>query len=133
MAGAIVITAEPPVPARNRMMIRPGMFCAKLHPKRKALKNQQEPTMTGHRPNISLMGARKRGPNEYPRRKMVIMKLPTASDGSCKSRSVKPIPGAKIDEPRGLIKVIAQMSIIFVFRFRAGQYLDVLDAKQAPV
>jgi len=128
----MVITADPPVPARNRMMIKPGIFCAKLHPNRNKLNIQHEITITGHLPNISLDGARNRGPNEYPSKKMVIMKEPTAWEGSWRSRRVRLTPGANIEEPRGLMNVITLMRIMFVLRFRAGQYLDFGHVRERP-
>jgi hypothetical protein len=87
-AGARIITADPAVPARKRRMMRPGIFCTKLHPNKKALKTQPDTTMTGHRPNISLSGPRNKGPKQYPSRNMVIINEPTASEDVCRSLSV---------------------------------------------
>lgn len=55
MAGAIAIAADPPIPARNLITIRPIMLCAKPHPIRKATKNQDERVTTMYRPYISLI------------------------------------------------------------------------------
>lgn len=62
IAGAIAMTAISPVPARNLITVKAGIDDVKLQPSRDALKNQQDLTMTGYRPNISLRGARNRGP-----------------------------------------------------------------------
>lgn len=99
MAGAIAIAADPPIPARNLMMIRPVMFCAKPHPIRKETKNQDERVTTMYLPYISLSGlmnarlkcsmetpylkgARNSGPNAQPRRYIVIIREPIDCDDS---------------------------------------------------
>jgi hypothetical protein len=70
IAGAIAMTADPPVPARSLITIKDGILGAKLHPINKALKNQHDKTMTGYRPYISLIGARNKGPRAYPIKSM---------------------------------------------------------------
>jgi len=52
-AETIVMTADPPTPASSRMMIKEGMFGAKLHPRMNALKNALEVLITTVRPYIS--------------------------------------------------------------------------------
>lgn len=52
-ADTIVMTADPPTPARRRMMIKLGMFGAKLHPNMNALKNALDVLITMDRPYIS--------------------------------------------------------------------------------
>jgi hypothetical protein len=49
-AETIVMTAEPPIPARSLMIIRLGMLGANEHPKRKALKKAVEQLTTIGRP-----------------------------------------------------------------------------------
>ena len=66
-ADTIVMTADPPIPARRRIMIRLAMFGANEHPRMKALKKALDIQMTGARPYISDSGARNNGPTAYPK------------------------------------------------------------------
>jgi hypothetical protein len=61
-AETIVMAAEPPIPASRRITIKLGMFGAKEHPRRKALKTMLEQLMTIGRPYNSDSGARIKGP-----------------------------------------------------------------------
>jgi hypothetical protein len=62
IAGPIVMTPDPPIPANNLIPIRPDMVGDKPHPRSQILKNQQEIITTGYRPYSSENGPRKRGP-----------------------------------------------------------------------
>lgn len=61
-ADTIVMIADPPIPASNRITIKLGMFGANEHPRMKALKKALDALITGTRPYISDNGARKSGP-----------------------------------------------------------------------
>ena len=66
-AEVIVMTADPPTPASNRMRIRLGIFGVKEQPNKNALKNALDAFIIVTRPYISDRGARNKGPKAYPK------------------------------------------------------------------
>lgn len=100
-ADTIVMTADPPIPARRRIMIRLAMFGANEHPRIKALKKALDMHMTGARPYISDSGARKSGPTAYPKTYIEIIRVPTVLELRPNSSNVREVPGAHNEDAMG--------------------------------
>jgi hypothetical protein len=108
IAGAIVITALPPIPANNLMAIKLPIVGANALPSIQAFRNHVERMTTGYRPYISESGPRNKGPTAKPRMYIVTMRVPRTREEVWNSAIVCVIPGATIEEARGLrVEIIA--------------------------
>jgi hypothetical protein len=110
-AGAIVITALPPIPASNLIAIRLPIVGASALPRIHALRNQVDIMTTGYRPYNSESGPRKSGPTAKPRMYIVTIRVPRVWEVVWKEDIVWAIPGATIEEARGLL--FASCSSVF--------------------
>jgi len=95
------------MPAKKRNTINDSIDGASAHPICHTQKNAFAAPSTGLRPYSSLSGAKNNGPMTYPSKYTLTVMVPTTEFVFPNSRFKLEIPGAKMDDAKGVSSVMA--------------------------